>query len=496
MAMVSALYGRATASPLPPASPQYPLYTNAIILPILAFPSWVLCILPLIWHFSQRNIAAWSQICWIILFNFCNFINPLIWPRDNTSEWYDGRGLCDIEVRIFISGGVALPACTAMIMRKLAKVMDTSNLTMIPSRNRVRYEKTLEIFWCWGYPAIMSILYYIVQSRRYYIFAISGCNAPLSLSWVSVVLMAMWPLITIVVGALYAGLLVYRLFRYRREFITILSAQNTTKSRFIRLFVMSAIVILASLPYTIWITWLFVRNVNDSYSWSKTHAPDWNQPVLIPTKGEVRLDKWGQIATGYVAFLVYGTGNDAYNTYKRALCFFGLGKIFPSLYEESNSSSSPSSSFRSWCSTHGSKALGLLSKGSSATNTSHTQSSCTEHDSAPFSLTSDSAACQAGSTHELVESPRHAHCSRPTRSLFGRIFARRHNEHPALPLYTRGRSQSTNGGDRSPTDTVPSGVHARAWASDSPAASRLREDGVCITQELRQQDSLTDKQKW
>lgn len=210
--MASALYGRAnafantTASPLPTAQPQYPLYTNAIILPVLAFPSWLLCIPPLIWHFSQRNIAAWSQISWIILFNFCNFINPLIWPRDNIAEWYDGRDLCDIEVRIFIGGGVALASCTAMIMRKLAKVMDTANITMIPSCNRVRYEKFLEIFWCWGYPAIMSALYYIVQQRRYWIFTISGCNAPYNLSWMSVTLSAMWPCITIVVASFYAGM--------------------------------------------------------------------------------------------------------------------------------------------------------------------------------------------------------------------------------------------------------------------------------------------------
>jgi pheromone a factor receptor len=92
-----------------------------------------------------------------------------------------------------------------MILRRLAKVMDTSNITISPSRNKVFQEKVLEILWCWGYPAFMILIYYVVQPLRYYIHGISGCIVPYNLSWVSIVLGAMWPPITIMFAAWYAG---------------------------------------------------------------------------------------------------------------------------------------------------------------------------------------------------------------------------------------------------------------------------------------------------
>jgi pheromone a factor receptor len=188
-----------------PNADPYLLYATAVILPVLAFPAWFLCIPPFIWHFSQRNIAAWSLVLWIILMNFFNFINPLIWPRDNVSEWYNGEGLCDIEVRIFVGISVALASCTAMIMRKLAKVMDTGNIEIAPSRKKLIREKVLEVLWCWGYPAFMILIYYVVQPLRYYIFGISGCIVAYNLSWVSIVLGAMWPNITICFASYHAG---------------------------------------------------------------------------------------------------------------------------------------------------------------------------------------------------------------------------------------------------------------------------------------------------
>jgi pheromone a factor receptor len=187
------------------ASEQYPLYPQAVILPALAFPAWILCIPPFVWHFSQHNLATWSLISWFIILNLFNSINPLIWPRDNVDEWWSGSGLCDIEIRLLNSASIGLAACTTMMMRKLAKVMDTRNITVSTSRSSRRREKFLEAFVCWGYPAFMMLVYYFVQPLRYYIYGISGCVSPISLSWVTIVLDTMWPAITICFAGYYAG---------------------------------------------------------------------------------------------------------------------------------------------------------------------------------------------------------------------------------------------------------------------------------------------------
>jgi pheromone a factor receptor len=180
-------------------------YPQAVLLPILAFPSWILCIPPLFWHFRQSNIAAGSLILWVGLINFFNSINPLIWPRDNLPEWWDGKGWCDINVRIQVGAVVGTTASAAMIVRKLAKVMDTSNITVSVSRQSKIKEKVLEVVWCWVYPLVLIIVYYVVQPARYFIYGISGCLSTFDPTWPSVVLIIMWAPITTLVAACYAG---------------------------------------------------------------------------------------------------------------------------------------------------------------------------------------------------------------------------------------------------------------------------------------------------
>lgn len=189
----------------PSATPIPPLYPQAIILPVLSFPAWLLCIPPMVWHFSQRNIAAGSLVLWIVLHNFFNSINPLIWPRDNIQDWWDGSVWCDINVRIQVGGTVGLAASTAMIVRKLAKVMDTSNITVSSSRRSKTKEALLEIMWCWVYPLIMIVVYYVVQPVRYLLYGIVGCISAFDTSWPSMVLSFMWAPITMLVAAYYAG---------------------------------------------------------------------------------------------------------------------------------------------------------------------------------------------------------------------------------------------------------------------------------------------------
>lgn len=191
------------------APEEYPYYPMASAVAGLAFTAFALCIPPFIWHFGQENIAVWSLILWLMILNFLQFINALIWSRDDIFDWYNGRGLCDVEVTLTTCSSVALAACCTMMMRKLARVMDTRNMTVTQSRSSKRREKLLEAFWCWGYPVIFQFVYRIIQNHRYYIYGITGCVAPQSESWVSVVLGTMWPAITICFAAFYAGKLAY-----------------------------------------------------------------------------------------------------------------------------------------------------------------------------------------------------------------------------------------------------------------------------------------------
>ena len=65
-------------------------------------------------------------------------------------------------------------------------------------------ERVIEIVCCWVLPAILMIVYYIVQRVRYFIFGISGCVASYDPSWPSIVVVLMWAPITTVIASYYA----------------------------------------------------------------------------------------------------------------------------------------------------------------------------------------------------------------------------------------------------------------------------------------------------
>ena len=188
-----------------------PLYTSAVLFPIVAFTSWIICIPPTVWHFQQSNVAMGSFILWIILQNFFNSINPLIWPRDNLIDWWDGSVWCDIQVRLQIGCGVALAVSSALIVRKLARVMDTSNITVSNSRSSKTKEIIWEAVWCWGAPLLLMVVYYVIQPVRYMLYGIVGCIATFDTSWPSIVIIYIWAPIAMCFAAYWAGTLVLAL---------------------------------------------------------------------------------------------------------------------------------------------------------------------------------------------------------------------------------------------------------------------------------------------
>jgi pheromone a factor receptor len=192
------------------------VYINAILLPLFAFPAWILCCIPMGWHFSQHNIAAGSLLLWVVLVNFFNSINPLIWPDDNLEQWWHGHGWCDISIRVQVGAGVAIASCAAMIVRKLAMVMDTSKMTVSSSRSPGIKEKLIEIIWCWGWPMVLIAMHAIVSGVRYMIFGIVGCISEYHASWPSLALGYIWTPITTLGAAYYASKSLQRIFPCRR----------------------------------------------------------------------------------------------------------------------------------------------------------------------------------------------------------------------------------------------------------------------------------------
>ncbi|KAJ4363353.1 a-factor receptor [Ascochyta clinopodiicola] len=469
---------------------ESPIYPTAIAFSILAWFSWLLCIAPLVWHFSQRNVAAASLVLWVILTNFSLGINPIIWPRDNVEEWWNGIVWCDINVRIQVGAQVGLAASMVMILRKLAKVMDTRNMTVASSSSSKLKGQLIEFAWCWCYPLVLILLYIPVQSVRYNIWGIAGCIAAYRPTWQSLVLSAMWAPITMTVAVYYAVLLFFRLYRYRREFSRLVMARNSTKSRFIRLFLICIIMTFIVVPYSAYPFYYFcsqLANFEWDYEWERLNGDKKSIILKFPSEGQMHLDKWGQVVLGYIVFLVFGTGTDAYNTYKKMLLVLGLGKVFPNLYMMRESGASTPSSFvsaRTWTSTYVSKAKSYFSKGSSSLSSfgGSTFNNSVRSKSVVLE-TMDSAPLHSISSATPVL-PEYTPAA-PNNSFLKRIFTRSGNRQPILPMFSRHLTTPTSNGGKAVVTTIPEGFSARAWASEGPSSRRNSEPaGVTVFREV------------
>ena len=178
----------------------------AIAVPLLSFMTLVLNVPPFIWHVKNRNLPATCLVFWVVISNLFNFINALIWPTDDVTNWWHGAVLCDIEVKLTNAATLGLTGSVACIMRSLAMALDTKRTVLMHSRAQRRRQLAFEMIFCFGLPVYMIIIHYVVQPSRYYIFAIAGCTPSFDNSWPSVVLVYIWPPIFCLVDAYYCGM--------------------------------------------------------------------------------------------------------------------------------------------------------------------------------------------------------------------------------------------------------------------------------------------------
>ena len=362
----------------------YPLHSMAVVLPVLSGIAFILDLGPFIWHVRNGNIGSASLIFWLLVLLAVNFINPIIWPRDNTQDWWIGHGLCDLEIRLLLGASVGCPAAITCILNRLAEVLNTKKTVVTKGSDEERRQVIAELSLCFGLPAAVMIAYIAVHINRYDIFAITGCAWPIDASWVSIVLVLMWPLIFCVFSSYYSGkcghpqsqhetdkvysvLVIIRLYRYRRDFSRLLSNASTTRSRFLRIFAMTLVVLLVLLPVDIYGVLFTLRTGLHPYHWSWVHD-DWDVVLRIPTQGViVQWDHITWVIGGYLVFIFFGTSCDAREMYRGWLVSAGFSGFFPSL-EQPRAKSSQQSSMLSSLSNKAKRFLHLVSKEAQASN--------------------------------------------------------------------------------------------------------------------------------
>lgn len=102
------------------------------------------------------------------------------------------------------------------------------------------------------------------------------------------------------------------------------------KSRFMRLFFLSFVMLLAIIPVQIYVLYKNIEGTLPAwhaYSWERTHA-GWDIIYKVPSDGQAFFDRWIPIVSGFFFFIFFGCGRDAARIYQLILNFLGLGRCF------------------------------------------------------------------------------------------------------------------------------------------------------------------------
>jgi pheromone a factor receptor len=255
-------------------------------------------------------------------------------------------------------------------------------------------------------------------------------------------------------------------------------------------------VFLLVVPYSVYPFGLFVyETVNTGYDaeWAAFHGNRRNIIVKFPSGGQVHMDKWAQVVLGYVVFLLFGTGTDAHNTYRKMLLVLGLGRIFPSLYamRESGISTPPSFiSARTFTSSCISKAKSYLSKGDSRLSSfgESTFNNSVRSNSIALDTLYKTHTQSISSTSPVLPE----RTSPANLSFFKRIFTRSTRHQPILPLFSQRSTTSANDAKKAVVETAE-GFSARAWATEAPTSRRNSEPiGVVVFCEVKLDEEVRE----
>jgi pheromone a factor receptor len=158
------------------------LTANLICRVPLALLGTLLCWVPFRLLCRHGEFAAVVLIVDVAILNLFTILNSLLWHTNDYTTWWDGTGLCDVQVWLWYPLNTAYSACIFAIMRHMAgqvRLMRASALTGAEWRRRCLVE-ALTIF---PVPTVQLAFTWFDLSRRYVIGTLVGCQASYDSSW-------------------------------------------------------------------------------------------------------------------------------------------------------------------------------------------------------------------------------------------------------------------------------------------------------------------------
>lgn len=293
-----------------------------------SFIAFAVNIPPFCYHCGNKNIPACSLILWLSYNHFTSFINALIWSGENFNVAPEAPVYCDLTVRISTGASSGKICAIACLMLNLYMIIDARNHKFLDSGSRRRLFINLAI--CWFTPVTIMGTSAIVQSSRYVIVRYRGCIAPYGSSFVSLVLVTIWPLVWSLVALVFATLTLWTYVKKRRDIKDLLRCTNSglTLRRFARLLIFSLLVMFIMCPFAIY---NFTSDISsygiNNFSWSETHDSRWGYIYKMDSGTKPLSTRIIDMILSAISFLLFGLGSDALDMYRRFLIRLGFAKF-------------------------------------------------------------------------------------------------------------------------------------------------------------------------
>ncbi|KAG8687519.1 a-factor receptor [Ceratobasidium sp. 423] len=294
------------------------------VLPICNALAIVLVLLPVSWHWKAKNTGTLLYIGWTVLGNLNFMINTIVWRgsyEDLAPHW------CDISSKIVIGQSVGLTAASLCINRKLYNIATIQSVSITPASRR--RTMMVDLFLGIVFPIIVMGLHYIVQPTRYNIIENIGCWPNIYNSLLAIPMVFMWPIIISCASFIYCSLSIRGFLKARQQFNQVLnnSGSGINMSRYFRLMALASEEMLFSIPFA---SYLLKQNLTLAKqvpwtSWADTHqyydTTIWKSPWILikanqPSFNAVMVSLWVLPAGGYLFFIWFGLGGEAFAAYK------------------------------------------------------------------------------------------------------------------------------------------------------------------------------------
>lgn len=295
------------------------------VLAAFSFIAWFLLIPPLAYHARNKNIPACSLIFWLCFRNVVSFVNAIIWSDQDFYNATDGKGYCDVVVRIDSGSAAGELSAISCLMFNLYMIMNTNSHSFFdanPKRKAI-----INILLCWTLPIIIMGTSLAVQTTRYVIFRYRGCAALYDNTYWYIFLVSIWGPVCAVTGLSFAVLTTILVLKKRRDIKDIVRCANLGLNirRFARLIIFSLLIIFAMTPFVFYNFITLVNGLRENNAgWRIERNPNWSTIVAMDSpKSQLAINIINICLSG-CTFALFGLGSDALALYLEILYALGF----------------------------------------------------------------------------------------------------------------------------------------------------------------------------